>query len=366
MKNIPVLSFIFTIYIFIIFSACQIDNRPLDVQLEEAMTEELKENNIRGASAAVILPDESIHRIVAGFSHDSVAIDPDMLFAIGSITKNMVAALVLRLTEEGVLDLSDSLHEWLPSYAHVDSTITIRQLLNHTSGLYMFWDNDSIWEDLKKYRGRIFTPEMVLGYLKDPYFAPGKNFRYSNTNYLLLAMIITRATGSSLSREFRDRFWEPLDIRNTFLSVEEDIPPRLAHVWGDHFENDGSNRDLTYLPRNSHESITYGSSGLFMTAEDLAKWSYKLFQGKVLSDTSLNQMLHFHMGGYGLGVGYFRSILGGGRQAVGHMGGNIGTTSAMIYSRKHKISLAVMINSYDVKIISSLSDRLGKIVLKSL
>ncbi len=64
-----------------------------------------------------------------------------MLFAIGSITKNVVAALVLQLADEGVLTLNDSLYRWLPTYPFVDSTITVRQLLNHTSGLYMFWDN---------------------------------------------------------------------------------------------------------------------------------------------------------------------------------------------------------------------------------
>jgi len=229
----------------------------------------------------------------------------------------------------------------------------------------MFWDNDKIWDDLKKYRDSIFSPETVLTYLKDPYFSAGKKYRYSNTNYLLLAMIITRATGSSLSKEFRERFWDPLEIRNVYLSVEEDIPPRLAHVWSDNFENDGSNRDVTFLPRTSHESITYGSSGLFMTAECLADWSYKLFRGKVLSEASLNQMLSFGEGGYGLGVGFFGSILGGGTQSVGHMGGNIGTTASMIYSRNHNVSLAVMINSYDIECVFELSEKLGKVVLRN-
>ncbi len=351
---------------FIINSSCKKDTRPLDVQIKGVVLDGLKKYQIKGASVAVILPNESLHRIAAGYSHDSVSIDPDMLFAIGSITKNMVSALVLQLSEEGVLDLGNPLHKWLPRYPHVNSTITLRQLMNHTSGLYMFWDNDKIWTDLKQYRDSVFTPETVLSYLKSPYFAPGKDFYYSNTNYLLLALIIAKATGSSLSKEFRERFWSPMELRNTFLSMEEDLPPRLAHIWSDNFENDGSNRDVTFLPRSSHESITYGSSGLFMTAEDLAKWSYDLFQGKVLSEASLNQMLDFGKGGYGLGLGYFRSILGGGKQAVGHMGGNIGTTAAMVYSRKHKVSLAVMINSYNVKCVFDLSDKIGKIILRYL
>jgi D-alanyl-D-alanine carboxypeptidase len=346
--------------------SCNKESLPLDEQLRMALAAELDKHHIRGASVAVVFPDESMVLAVAGYSHDTVSIHPDMLFAIGSITKNVEAALILKLAEEGVLDLEDPLHKWLPSFPFVDSTITIRQLLNHTSGLYMFWDNQRIWDDLKQYRDSIFTPETVLSYLKAPYFPPGKGYHYSNTNYLLLAMIITRATKASLSEEFRRRFWSPLGIGNTFLSMEEELPPKLAHVWSDNFDNDGSNRDVTFLPRNSHESITYGSSGLFMTAGDLAMWSHKLFGGEVLSPSSLWQMLDFGQGGYGLGTGDFGSGLGGRTRAVGHMGGNIGTTAAMLYSRKYGISLAVMINSYDVKAVSRISGKLGKIILRTL
>jgi hypothetical protein len=77
-------------------------------------------------------------------------------------------------------------------------------------------------------------------------------------------------------------------------------------------------------------------------------------------------MLDFDKGNYGLGVGYYKSILGGGKQAVGHGGGNIGTTASMIYSRKHHISQAVMINSFNGKCISSISEKFGKKVLRSL
>jgi len=343
--------------------SCSRDTRPFDVRVKEVLSEGLTEYGVKGGSAAVIMPDGSVHRIVAGFSHDTVAIHPDMLFAIGSITKNVVAALVLQLAEEGALTLNDPLCQWLPTYPFVDSTITIRQLLNHTSGLYMFWDNQKIWDDLKQYRDSVFSPETVLTYIRDPYFSPGRDHRYSNTNYLLLAMICTRATHSTLSAEFRRRFWAPLRIENAWLSLEEQIPRNLAHVWGDNFENDGSTRDLTFLPRASHESITYGSSGLFMTAEDLARWSHALFGGKVLAETSLSEMLKFGKGGYGLGVGYFRSTLAGGEQAVGHMGGNIGTTASMVYSRRYGVSVVVKINAYHLKCISKLTERVGKITL---
>ncbi|MCX6827669.1 MAG: serine hydrolase [candidate division Zixibacteria bacterium] len=331
--------------------SCSPDRRPLDEQLREAVDKRLKQYNVKGGSTTVILPDGSTHNIVAGVSEDTVAMRPDMLFATGSITKNMIAALVLQLAEEGVLSLEDSLHDWLPRHPKIDSNITIRQLLGHTSGIFMFWENQKLWDDLIKYRDSVFTPEVVLTYLKDPHFAPGTGFRYSNTNYLLLAQIITKATGSSLSSELRKRFWQPLGLKNMYLSMEEQIPNRLAHVWGDNFEKGGTGKDLTYLPRVSHESITYGSSGVFTTAEDLAVWCKSLFTGKILKRSSLDQMLEFNSDaagswceGYGLGMFLIKKSTTNGERAYGHGGGNIGTSAYMVYLPEYDVSIVVMIN----------------------
>jgi len=143
------------------FLSCAQDVRPYDVRVKEALSEGLQEFNVKEASVAVILPDGKIHRFVAGYSHDSIVIEPEMLFAIGSITTNVVAALVLQLAEEGILTLDDPMSRWLPAYPYVDGTITIRQLLNHTSGLYMFWDHQKLWDDLKRYRDSVFSPKTV-------------------------------------------------------------------------------------------------------------------------------------------------------------------------------------------------------------
>ena len=343
------LSFAVALSVLVSVTSCSRDVRPLDERLEEALGKRLRQYGVKGASTAVILPGDSALTVVSGISHDSVAVRPDMLFATGSITKNVVATLVFQLAEEGVLSLDDPLSRWLPSYAHIDSAITIRQLLAHTSGIYMFWENQQIWEDLKQYRDSVFTPEVVLAYLKDPHFAPGTGFRYSNTNYLLLAMIVTRATHSTLSAEMRKRFWEPLGLDDTYLSMEEEIPDRMAHVWGDNFENDGSYRDLTYLPRTSHESITYGSSGVITTAEDLARWCKALFTGKVLQRSSMDQMLDFRRKGYGLGVHRFERKIARGVRAYGHGGGNIGTSAYMVCLPDYDVSIVVMINAFHGK-----------------
>jgi D-alanyl-D-alanine carboxypeptidase len=360
------LLFLVTALMLLSVTSCSRDIRPLEEQLKGALDKGLRKYDVKGASAALIFPGQNVRLVASGISHDTVSIRSDMLFAIGSITKNVVAAVVFQLVEEGVLSLEDPLHKWLPAYPKVDGAITIRQLLAHTSGLYMFWENQRIWDDLIKYRERVFAPEEVLSYLKDPHFPPGKGFRYSNTNYLLLAMIITRATGSSLSAEFRRRFWQPLGLTNAYLSMEEHIPDRLAHVWGDNFENDGSFRDITLLPRASHESITYGSAGLFMTAEDLARWCHLLFEGKVLQPSSLKEMVTIGKGGYGLGVQVFRRGLTGGEKAIGHGGANIGTAAYMMYLPEHRVSIVLMINAFNNKCLNYIAEELVSITVEHL
>jgi CubicO group peptidase (beta-lactamase class C family) len=148
------------------FLSCSRSDQPLAEQLQNALDENLKHYEVKGASVAIIMPGGKTWLGVSGISHDTVTMKPDMLFAIGSITKNIVAALTFKLAEVGILALDDSLSKWLPRYPNVDGAITIRQLLQHTSGLYMFWDNQKIWDDLKKYRTRAFTPEEVLAYIK--------------------------------------------------------------------------------------------------------------------------------------------------------------------------------------------------------
>jgi D-alanyl-D-alanine carboxypeptidase len=363
--------FISTQSLFPIFSCG--DQEFLQEQLQKVLDSGLKKHNARGVSVAVIFPDGKIWTGVSGISHEAVSIKPDMLFAIGSITKNFVASLTLKLAEEGFLSLDDPLSKWLPSYPNIDGNITIRQLLNHTSGIYKFLDNQTIWDDMLKDMTQLWTPEEVLSYIKQPYFAPGCGFHYSNTNYLLMAMIIKKATGSNLSTEFKKYFWKPLGIKNAYLAIDEDIPDNQAHIYGDNFMYGEENSDVTFLPRAAHDSIIYGSGGLFMTAEDLARWCHALFEGKVLQPRSMDDMLQFvktksvpNMRAYGLGVQVFKREFSSGEEAIGHGGANIGTTVYMVHLPEHHLSVVVMVNAFPTKSIDVITKGVIKVVLKEL
>ena len=325
----------------------------LDEKLQAVLDKGVKKFNERGVSAAIVFSDDSVWMGTSGVSHDTVSMKPDMLFGIGSITKNFVAALTLKLTEEGTLSPDDQLLKWLPDYPHIDPEITIRQLLNHTSGIYMLWNNDDLWEAMNEDRTKVWTPEEVLEYIKEPHFLPGESWGYSNTNYLLMAMIIEKATGETLGALLKKHLWEPLNLQHYYLWLEDSIPENQAHIFGDDFQFGSSKTDLTFEPRASHESITFGSSGIVTTALDLAKWSQALYEGKLLSEKSMQEMLDFvefdplyNMSAYGLGVQLFTSNIAPGTKALGHGGASIGSATYMIYLPEYHASVVVMVNAF--------------------
>jgi len=366
-----------TIFLLIIsgllFVSCSnFGNKSLGQKFQKVLDKGVKKYKVRGVSAAIVFSSDSLWVGTSGISHDTVSMKSDMLFTIGSITKNFVAALTLKLVENGTLSLDDRLSNWLDAYSHIDPSITIRQLLNHTSGIYMFWNNDELWDELKKDTKRIWTPDEVLEYIKEPHFLPGEGWGYSNTNYLLMAMIIEKATGSTLSSEFKKHLWEPLNLQNFYLWLADRIPENQAHIFGDNFQFGSSETDLTFLPRASHESITFGSSGIVTTAVDLARWCQMLFEGKVLSEKSMNEMLSFvdfspqyNMKGYGLGVQLFTGKITNGKTAIGHGGGGIGSATYMIYLPLYHVSVVVMVNAYPTNSVDYFSKDLIKEIIKS-
>jgi D-alanyl-D-alanine carboxypeptidase len=271
-----------------------------------------------------------------------------MYFDIGSAAKNFVAALVLKLSEEGLLSLEDPISRWLPSYNYVDGRVTIRQLLEHTSGIYNFTANQSFWDAVFRDPTRRWLPEEVLSYIGPPDFPPGASWNYSNTNYTLLGMIAQRAARSSLSAAIRSRLLDPHGLANTFLEAEDGVPGTIAHGWFD-MNGDGRYDDISGINRTSQTSATWGAGGMVSTAADVARWACLLFEGKVLSAASLSQMLTFRtvsvpptpIVGYGLGA--LRALFSG-REFWGHGGNMIGYTACMLYAPTERVAVALLFN----------------------
>src|SRR5215471_11637993 len=138
---------------------------------------------------------------------------------VGSITKTMVATVVLQLAAEHRLHLSDSIARWLPGLVPGGQAITVRELLQHTSGIYNFTDDPGFLKAVEADPARVWQPRALIriAVAHPPLFPPGTAFHYSNTEYLLLGLVIEKATGHPLGRELRDRIFVPLGMRRTTL-----------------------------------------------------------------------------------------------------------------------------------------------------
>ena len=258
--------------------------------------------NYKGVSVAVIIPGEGTWLGTSGVSYDNVNITPGMKFCATNCTQTFVAMLILKLAEMNILSLDDSLSKWLPDYQYVDSTITIRQLLNHSSGTYNFNSYPTYWDSIYADPGRVWEPDEILNnFLLDPICSPGSCEFYSNTNYLLAGEVIEAATGSNIAALIRQYILDPLNYESTFFAIEEPWQDTIAHEWL-------SGSDYSYIDRTSRYSAYWASKSIFSTAENMARMYLDLFNGQIISQSSLDQMLTINqLGSYGLGIEYYPS-----------------------------------------------------------
>jgi len=319
-------------------------------QLQKALDDGISNYDGKGVSVAVIIPGQEMWAGTSGISHGTTSITEDMLFSAGSITKMFTAATIMQLAEENKLSLDDSLYEWISNYSNIDSTITIRQLLNHTSGLYDIAENSQFFEQIFSDQNRIWTSEEILSeYVLEPYFPKGTGWCYSNTGYIILRSIIKQVSTSEISSEYRTRFLIPLNLHRTFLAPEETLPIPIAHGWHDF---DGSYEELPEISMTSFYSAAGG--GIFTTAEDLANWANSLFHERTaVSPQILDQMIYFYspitnqplLSGYGLGVERFNLELFNGLEIWGHGGDPVGYAAGCFYIPQYGVSIGIMDNT---------------------
>ncbi len=326
---------------------------PLPDALQAALDSARSIFDVTGASAAMIIPGYGLWLGTSGYSnpptHDTIT--SDMLFNIGSNTKTFIAATMLQLQEEGVLSLNDPLHRWLPTYRqdqyrYIDSNITIRQLLSHTSGVDdIDWPWLPVVDSLLANPDKFWLPESVLtAFVHAPDFAPGTGYSYSNTNYILAGMIIREATRSTISAQLHQRFLNPLNLTSTFFPVEESIAGIRARPWGDLNFGATNRTDLSWLPLTGQYSWIWTAGALFSRPDNMARWIANLYGGYVLEDSSLAQMLTFSPqseGTYGLGV-YRREVEG--CLLVGHDGMYFGYEAEMMYCPEARLAIAIAYN----------------------
>lgn len=329
---------------------------PFAHELQDALDHALQSSqgdHDLGISAAVIVPGYRPWSGVSGNSHPGVPVTPDMVFDAGSIAKNFEAALVLELAEQGLLNLDDPISRWLPAYHNVDPGISIRQLLNHTSGIFNVHEHPDLpWvgPDID-YAKTWQTEEVFTTFVLEPYGPPGAVQHYSSTNYLLLTAVIEAATGASPPEQVELYFLDPFGLEHTLMTMGEPPPARfsVAHPWAD-MDRDGKLDDLYGIPSTWRVSLTHPA--ILTSPGDLALWSQALYHDRsVLSPDSLREMLEVpeevipdpEGGKYGLGVVDYSDVLG--MQVIGHGGSAPGYSAAMAYLPEYGASIAWLVNT---------------------
>ncbi|MGG2464763.1 serine hydrolase domain-containing protein [Streptomyces sp. RGM 3693] len=231
-------------------------------------------------------------------------------FRIGSISKTFVATVVLQLAAEGRLSLDDTAEQWLPGvvhgHGHDGATVTIRMLLNHTSGIFNYTDDQ---EALNRYETH--TPELLaqIAVSHPATFTPGSGWAYSNTNYVLAGMIIERATGRALAEEIAERISHPLGLTGTYLPHGSD--PTIHGPHSRHYtklfqtDPDAPVHDATELD----SSMFWAAGGMISTARDLNRFFGALLGGRILPPDQQRDMFTtvptrdwISNAAYGLGV----------------------------------------------------------------
>ena len=324
--------------------------------LQRALEAARKAMVIPGIAATVILADGRTWTGVAG---DAVAathakVTPQTPFAIASVTKTFTAALILRLADEGRLTIDDPLARWLPDYPNA-ARITLRMLLQHTSGLADFFQNPKFDAALNRAKGRVWAPDEVLPFVAKPAFAPGKGWGYSNTNYVLLGLVAERAGGAPWADQIRADFFVPLGLTSTYVQGvgTPTVPPAHANQMFVGFAGKILPKDLsdgsTLAPFTSVATAAFSAGSIASTSGDLARWARALYGGDLLAPASKAQMLTFdpdiertYATAYGLGVS--RVKIDGRFVAIGHTGALAGTRSAIRWLPKERVTVAVAFN----------------------
>ncbi len=268
-----------------------------------------------------------------------VKVEPDMVFRLGSITKQFTATAILMLAGEGKLSLQDPIGKYLPAFPTGDRKVTIEHLLTHTSGIKSYTNMEE-WLQLWR---QDMTPQQIIDMSKDkPFeFNPGERWNYNNTGYVMLGAVIEKVSGLTYEDFIQTRIFAPLAMKHShYGSAERVIPRRVPGYQKD-------NRGIINAP---YLSMTqpYAAGSLLSSVDDLAVWNEAVFSGKLLKkewqDKAFAPYPLANGESTGYGYGWFISDFRGHR-CIEHGGGINGFTSqAMAFPDDH-VYIAILTNS---------------------
>ncbi len=332
------------------------DSALVDAQLQSTLDRVRVKLSIPGVSVAILWDDGQSWVGASGLRNVATA-DPmttDTAFALASISKTFTAAVVLQLVEEGKLALDESVAPMLPQFK-LDPRITVRMLLDHTSGLPDFFLAPGIDAALQGNPNATWTAMQAWAYVPKKHAVPGKSWYYSNTNYLLLGELVRAITGHPLAQELRSRLLDPLGLTSVYYQAVE-APKEagttayvLIPVAGGKYRAKPVATGSTVMPFRSVVTAAGGAGSLAGTALDVARWMHAWSGGMVLSPDMQAQMLadvtrtvKLHASiPYGLGI---QRVMLLGHVAYGHSGRYIGIRNVVRSIPDLGITIAVLTN----------------------
>jgi len=261
-------------------------------QLDEAVTGFMEERHLPGVVVGAWVPGEGTYLAAMGYSdlEAGEVMEDDVKFEIGSVTKSFVGTVALQLVDEGKLGLDDQLGEYVFSVPDGEN-ITIRQLLEMTSGLYNYLDDEDLEAEAANDPLKKWAPEELVqvAVAHEPHSPPGESWFYSNTNTILVGMIIELITGNDLEDEIRARIIEPLGLKNTSFPEEPVTDPSFAPGYSYSTETGEFTRTQQMDP-----SFYWAAGAMVSNIEDLKVWAEALGKGSLISDALQQERLLFH------------------------------------------------------------------------
>jgi D-alanyl-D-alanine carboxypeptidase len=269
-----------------------------------------------------------------------VAMEPDHVFRIGSMTKQFTAVAVLMLMEQGKLALNDPITKFLPDYPVGKRMITVEHLLTHTSGIKSYTDLPE-WLPLQR-KDMTVSELIALSKDKPAEFQPGERWSYCNSGYVLLGAIIEKAAATSYETFLQKNIFEPLGLKHTCYDNTMRIIPGRIPGYGPGGTNGFVNADYLSMTQ------PYAAGSLLSTVDDLAAWNEALLAGKLIKRETLEKAWTDHKlkdgsatgYGYGWGVGAID-----GKRMVSHSGGIPGFASDGILLPKERLQVILLTNS---------------------
>jgi D-alanyl-D-alanine carboxypeptidase len=329
--------------------------------IDKAANEILAKTGAPSASIAVVKDGKIayVHAYGNARLDPAVAATPQMRYSIGSISKQFTASSLLMMQEEGKLSLDDKVVRWLPELTRAKD-VTIRQLLSMTSGYQDFWPQDYVMPNMMNPA----TPdEVVNGWAKKPLdFEPGSKWQYSNTNYVIAAMIFERVSGVPLVDFLQQRVFGPLQMTSVFNTDVAALPSTDAMRYLRYAAG-----PLRVAPKEG-KGWMYAAGELAMTASDLAKWDISIIDQTILKPESYRELEHEVELTSGVGTHYALGVgvgLSDNRRQLSHGGEVSGFTAQNTVYPDDRAAIVVLTNLDATGASGQITGRIAKLLFST-